>query len=758
MASLKDQAERFKKFLRLRGIEEVPVGFLHDRYRRIELVDEEPTLSTDDNVEILSIFDHSTSVFNSFCDNEVNNSCDDNMDTDSETERDVSQAFEDNMFCGYKISEGVATTENDSIQESSTDNVSTEESFNKWEFNVKTTNFDSSNVPAISSQENNFASIDSNSKSKTFEDGISLSFVDKTKLLYLKNVYRFKNNITTIISSDSNSYLVAADNSDLAFYEFDDLCELPKKQPALKISTHPTFTTDNDRLIATRPRYPHSINFLRVFNNFCGKQVIVACTDDGSILIWFSDEIINHIIERQKNYVDSNLTNTSRCVPDFRIKMVSSCWCVDIGQAFDEYGHEHYIILASDNSQKVTCIFYHEADNQFYDTESQPALHNIPEVSIISYHIDGEFHRVKVSCASVSEELIVFRFKFAVALGPLTQHQLSLLTPCHYINCHFHISEPGDFPTHDRMERVIFQPSVVRARNKIGESCWTTKPVSSKHFKSVSCLAELFGNPDVDEVKEMSRISLESEVLTRPMHGSSGWNRDLGGYVKDGTLSGCASKFQFYKCPTTLLTSDMIKNTYDKNDDDEIRRVKKDYFRTALKADLGGRSNLQKHSTHLKKGTHPKSENSLLVVSSEKRVFLFQTGSLICNSGTDNVFDMKIPCNSETEHCDRISISEFIPELQCLIAVSQQGLLSVFRLCEYKGIYGMRQEHVFPNATKIAFSDKEFRSIAGIAIKDKSLSQFSRFLLYIIYNDGLVLLYRLLISEDGFLIVDDIDL
>ena len=172
-------------------------------------------------------------------------------------------------------------------------------------------------------------------------------------------------------------------NSELVFLTFDKMTHLPSTQ-LLRLDTSPPFTSSTDRLISTWPYFPHTINFIKS-GMFNGEQTLAACTDDGTLLMWYSKTIMALISEFEKQHKHDNdhdsaiasasATNTSATVikPDFQIKMEASLWGLD----FKTY-NGHNIIVASDNSQSVVLLYYHSVDERFYHVKSHQILHNIP--------------------------------------------------------------------------------------------------------------------------------------------------------------------------------------------------------------------------------------------------------------------------------------------------------------------------------------------------------------------------------------------
>ncbi|ODQ80451.1 hypothetical protein BABINDRAFT_23230, partial [Babjeviella inositovora NRRL Y-12698] len=89
---------------------------------------------------------------------------------------------------------------------------------------------------------------------------------------------------------------------------------------------------------------------------------------------------------------------------------------------------------------------------------------------------------------------------------------------------------------------------------------------------------------------------------------------------------------------------------------------------------------------------------------------------------------------------NRISLVEIVPELSCVVIATQTGLVSIFRLTDFRGIKGMRPEHLFPNTEKLCKRENGYRSIVGLTVKKIN---HLRFVLYVTYTDYFVLAYEL---------------
>ncbi|EMG48074.1 hypothetical protein G210_1418 [Candida maltosa Xu316] len=591
----------------------------------------------------------------------------------------------------------------------------------RFSFNVESKDFNDDMGYPMMMDHSDFAKILRVSPSDNFTNSLMVNHFG-IKKLFAEDFRKFKNNLSEIVTDGDSEWLVLALNAELVFFGFDGLTNLPSRQ-ILRLDTSPSYTSSTDRLISTWPYFPHTINYLKsgVFN---GKHVLAACTDDGTLLIWYSQRIIELVSKFEskiKSESDNNTptaatttnTNTTNnnnnnssvttvssstvIKPDFRMKMEASLWGLD----FKTY-NGHNIIVASDNSQSVVLFYYHPIDERFYHIRSHQILHNIPEVSIVScVEDDNGEHTVDVSCCSISGEIIIFQFKFTIHQGPvnLGEYEYFKNESYYYVDGTMEqLENRNGIDPHElaiwkskKFKRIEFSDAVCISRIVLSEDCWTIKPLDSKWFLPVGSIRDIFGDSKIDNTKELNRINQESKTL--------------------GQSSG---KFQYFPSKTVNLeqqpqqqeeneerhtppSSSTTTHTKLTSIDDEYRRIHKELIRG--------------------------SSRYLLVSSTARKLALFNFPSLYCPCSTEKVFNLAIPFNEESKFTNRISITKIIPELSCLIAVTQQGLITIMRLCTFNGIYGMRQEHVFPNALSLSLGYHGYRTIVGICLRDRSLDR-----------------------------------
>lgn len=634
------------------------------------------------------------------------------------------------------------------------------EAYEKWEFKDNVDLTDSSNDRLEGSGRLHTQNVHEPKKSDIlnwpklmdFEDG---TIVDKLRFLKLSDVERvrkYKNNISVIISDvDGKEYLVTATNSKLVVFGFNELTNLPEQIACLLFDTKPAFSSTTDRLVSTWPYFPHTINYLKVYNNFLGKQVLGACIDDGNLLMWYSESILKYVKKYDHTSLESNEIRFAgtKIKPDFQVKFEASLWGLDFKTYKDPTGYEHNLIVCSDNSQSIVLLYYHPGDGCFYHVKTHQLLQNIPEVSFFDIGFSNSSHIVKVTCASISGELVVFRFKFRLVLGPLNEIEISTESNrIYYVDPEIERLETTEAHRGSVRQRILhrinFLTPVVISRTLLGEDCWTTKPISSKYFKPVLSLRNMIGDDHINEKEETEYIMTESKLLDLtfdPMKTS-----DLG----------LAARWQYFRTPVINLLTDQSKNKeilYEHFKlttlDDDYRRINKAVLKMFKKYD--DRKHLSMNSKHYKLLSEEEQDLTFFLVSTSRRVGIFNSDTLFCNSSTKSLFNLDDPLTDEI-YSNRISITAVIPELLVFICVTQQGVFSIMRLCQYRGVYGMRQEHVLPNSSNLDIGYHGARCITGLAIRNVSLSEtFPRFLIYVTYTDGLVLSYELTSTSSKYL-------
>ena len=566
---------------------------------------------------------------------------------------------------------------------------------------------------------------------------------------------QYKNNLTVTLGQ----YFVNCAGSHVFMYEFDKL-HMPCRVPVFSFDTRPAFTSQEDRLASTWPHFPHTINFAKV-SQFCGETVLALCVDDAMVYLYKERIIIEQVARflgkanrptelraagsnaavQNENHSDhdgveddtyfDNRFHGLKVKPDYSFRTGASCWGIDF---LDNY------IVVLDNCQSVTLLAF--ADNRFSHCQTFQLHHNIPEVLILSCVFDEVtgFTRLAVTCVSILGEVLEIEFVFQVFQGPLDSFddlgsQSVMGTG---VDAPYRILDEAGTRL-NKFQRFFFHIPEEVLLVLLPSDCWTVKPVASRFFKRVQSIRAMTGDPWIDEEAETDLILQESTIL-----GGSGnpqTNSDLG----------ISTKFQFFESPVLRFggigseDEGPCDTAHLSTLDDTFRRIKKIIEKT-------GKSSLQRSGSP---EATTDEDSFILAVSTSQQLGLFASELLLCLGATGKLFDVAIPFNDESRHLNRILITLIIEDLQCCVALTQQDFETIMRLWRHRGLCGMRQDHLFPNALSLALGYNGYRTITGLSARNISVAEhLPRYLLYVTYLDGVVLTYELKMDLNETLEVD----
>ncbi|ODV96440.1 hypothetical protein PACTADRAFT_49787 [Pachysolen tannophilus NRRL Y-2460] len=621
-----------------------------------------------------------------------------------------------------------------------------------------------------------------------FNDSLDLKFLGIKKLNY-EYGKKYKNNLSVV--SDKYQILFTAANSEIFLYNFNDL-ERPNTEPILRFETRLSIITDRDRAASTWPYFPFTINFMKI-GIFLNKEVLAVTCDNGRVLIWFTDLLIQEVKHYNKlsnHRIINNGYFGINIKPDFELRVEKSAWSID-------FYNRYNMIAVSDNSQTIS-LFYLATEHQeakFYTVSTHQALHNIPDINFIKDDDDDDDDDVPVnekleitvfvSCASISCELLVFEFKMTKVFGPLPNNVYLDGDDDEYmgfegVETHrsITIDTEEDFFRTDReledededdqqiqsslnFKRVKFAKPIVISRAVLGDDVWTTNFIDGKFFKEVGSLKSMTGDPWLDEKKMINKIILQNEKLD--VESDPCLSSDLG----------LVARFQNFDIPTILLNRHHPLGGGNDNNfqlgfkkpfnstTDSFRRIRKIYDEYYLTKQ---RSKIKNHKSFNGKNywepiIKTKFNNKFLIVTTSSKMGLFRCDKLLCNASCKSVFDFTISYGEEASYSNRLSITQIIPELSCIVSASQIGLVTIMRLCSHRGCYAFRQEYIFPNANRLALGDRGYRTITGVATRKMipiNEDNLPKYIIYITYIDGAVLTYQLEEKDDGGLRLNEV--
>lgn len=530
-----------------------------------------------------------------------------------------------------------------------------------------------------------------NRPNKRFRDPLLLNFIGTSMLEDMEDARYFKNNLAAVVTSSyGNKLFVVAVLTYLNFYPFDPLTNCPEDSPILLIDMTPLVTSIEQRQNLTWRDNPHTINSIKTCPNWFGKEVLISCGDDGNIYMWNSDALIFSA------YESNNLQETNTGFEPLHIIVVpASAWSADICSYNDSKGNTHNVVVATYNSRKVELLYY--KDSGFISICSDLLPHNVPEVSFLSCTEHDGNHEAVISMASISNDLMTYSITWKM----------------------------------DLENNLNFKSINIRALlcYRLDQELWTAKPIDSKYFLKVGSLEEV--NGDFTQCPmEKARIMFESKILSSE--------------IPDQRFSsslGIAAGLQTFDVPVVSFDPPTME------DDLALQRRIDHYFNSVAQAYI----DFQTESI-LKQKQEPLSQKLLrqktlsqkfLAVSSHNTLALYRADTLICCARTREVFTKTPTPPPDAMYSNRIQITLLIPELSCFIAVTQLGVVSILRFCQHRGVFGMRQEHIFPHLSWVE-NETEKRTIIGISSKSLSVTaEEPRYMLYVVFSDGKVLNYIL---------------
>ncbi|KAK9329811.1 CRT10-domain-containing protein [Lipomyces starkeyi] len=142
----------------------------------------------------------------------------------------------------------------------------------------------------------------------------------------------------------------------------------------------------------------------------------------------------------------------------------------------------------------------------------------------------------------------------------------------------------------------------------------------------------------------------------------------------------------------------------------------------------------------------------------QARLVAFKEGEQYLANICPAVFGKRIPIENFTASFDRLNMSVVIPELACVIVASQEGLVSIFKLCKTDdGHIGLKQEYVIAERKKLS-SNNTLLGLDVSAVETDGSDLSRRFVLFLMYLNGTVVTYQLRRNDVGMIEdVQDVD-
>lgn len=507
-------------------------------------------------------------------------------------------------------------------------------------------------------------------------DHVCVEF-EKRQCLTFVNAERYKGNLVVCFGDNMIAVAVGSLVSVFSMKTCPPTSTLEMKSAILEFETRPVETTDDQRMRSTWPHYPHTINHMKVAT-FLGHEVLILAVDDGRILIYNTDVLINEI-SKIKGTVPPVYTLDA----NISLEVYSSAWGLDV---LDD------MILVSDNSQRVTLFFFKYG--RFYSVKTHQLLHNIPSVSFIDTTTDHCY----ASAASISGELIIFDFQFT-----LDQNGIS------------------------------FKKPVALSRMMLQQSAWNVCFVDGRYFKKVNSMALLTGQDE----------HLVDKVLTQSLILDTESNPCVSSHL------GLAAEFQNLTIKNDWIDDVPKPFTTETDRFRRIRKVYDDYYACKQRGSTKGPPSRNGKRYWEDVAASPQFPLKFLVCTTTEHLGLFRVNHLLYNATAQYVFGHPT-VDQRSQHSHRLSLSLVIPDLSLYIVASQLGLVSLFRLTEYRGLYAMRRECVLPEDARDRLDDPvqslRMQRLVGLTYRQVDDGTYT---LYLIYQSGQTFSYTLQDSDTG---------
>ncbi|ANB14058.1 hypothetical protein AWJ20_5014 [Sugiyamaella lignohabitans] len=629
-----------------------------------------------------------------------------------------------------------------------------------------------------------------------YRDSLKLDFCGHTEIS-VPGLPILRNNI--VAASQIWDILFIADRSQILVYEYSAITRRPEERPIFKMETRPSQTTPEMRAGANWTTDPHGINFLMV-SQLADKEVLISAGDDGRIQLWYTGQILkavkkrnagphsysslsNHrpisslesvFIRRQAASEETSANNYTITSPFLTLRCLKSAWGLSI--------HKSKRLLATSDNSCVVRVFclgpYLDGQVSVDEIEiiESPVLdHNIPDVDFIEVEAPEE-GVCYVSCVSISGQVCMWSFLFGDSSGErkVEENQLSSMesvdsedeildspeasesvTTRHDFNLDEYMDqspvntdiETDNESSGDRSERHNMEPlrnGMWYFEENLKQEGWSINSLYESDFKAVSNLFEVTGNLWLAEeplfkfiirvnkktlsgldIADIKSQSSDHDLLDYPairFVTNEIDSRDIQKLSSSFTSWSSVSQNPYYSLPLCMNKEEMMS------------------------------AYLSQHGKSFSHLRNPPFKNKFFLITTKKSIYLCQAEDLFCNAARSNVFNWESPYGSDEIYFDRLNIVQIIRPLSAVVVVSQIGAISVFRLTQYRGIFGLRQEYAFPDVEKVLFEGTRLRVLVGIAVSpiktgcDQVLNP--KYRLDVVYLDGLVLTYELSRGRD----------
>lgn len=562
-----------------------------------------------------------------------------------------------------------------------------------------------------------------------YESPLNMEYLGRVRV-QMPRMPVFRNNL--MVASGRFDLLMVANMAEVYIYEYNPVSGVPYDKPSLIVNTRPSETTAVMVQGANWPVDPHGLNYIRL-KQLRGREVLLAAGDNGRAYLFYVQELLTEVrkknAQRAKNPGPDPLDVKSAIEPFLWVSVNSSVWGLDIEP-------NHDLLAVSNNSHNAVVFFLgpfldgHVANPALIRRMVSPKLdHNIPDVEFVE--IEAEYRKPEtfyLGCIAISGEVALWEFYYGDSLKNETtlttttaagneqtdnmavseeegEEHVEAESPASSVS----VDSVSEVPHHHASSgegylMVPFDNGVWWYKEDLRQDGWCIKGVQEQDFKTVNSLYEATGNQWLNEDAIFKYFNKESIKI-------------LKGDKNDRSTVQPGVRFSNYDIETKFAQA--LRHS-------PWSTVAQDRHYTlpiCQKRDIKKSRYLKQRKNDHAKLLSPPFNNSFFVCTTKRSLYLCRTEDLYCNGARGNVFNWETPAGSNEGHFDRLSILLVVPALSAVIVASQVGVVSVFRLTRYRGVFCMRQEYCFPRAERHAFADIGSQVIAGVSISPIRHSQ-----------------------------------
>lgn len=240
---------------------------------------------------------------------------------------------------------------------------------------------------------------------------------------------------------------------------------------------------------------------------------------------------------------------------------------------------------------------------------------------------------------------------------------------------------------------------------------WTVTELEEKDFKQVSSLIDALGDPYVDEPATFEYFKRENNKL---------------GLQHDSYYP--SSRFSYTPIRTAELRAARTDMTAAIGDN----RQRRPPLTCVTERDSKRRKYLGLTAEVL---LNPPFKNSFLFCTTQTGVILSRTEDFTVNAATPDVFSWSIFENAPK---DRLNLVVKMADISALAVATQAGVISIFRMVRYQGVFSIRQEYLFPQTEMTLY--RLTKAIIGLTARKVNNNKYQ---LLVLFEDDVVYSYML---------------